>query len=91
MKVLNEREDSTIAHRMESAIRHWLRPCFGGEGKPWVNEKTIFYRKELAFKAMTAWDFDNKDRVVCRRKGYDENREWAINNWNNRVAEGVAK
>ena len=65
-----------MAHRMEYAIRHWLRPCFGGKGELWVNEKTIFYRKELAFKVMTAGDFDTKDRVVCRRKGSDE--KWKV-------------
>lgn len=27
----------------------------------------------------------------CREKRPDENREWAINNWNNRVEEGGDK
>ena len=65
-----------MKHRMEYAIRSWLRPCFGGEGSHWVDESNIFYNKRRAFWVMTHGALDPKDRVVARRKG--SNEPWKV-------------
>lgn len=35
------------SHRMEYAIRSWLKPIFNCEGSHWVDEKNIFYERRV--------------------------------------------
>lgn len=56
-----------MAHRMEYAIRHWLRPCFGGKGELWVfdpKDRVVCRRKGSDEK----WKVVETPKTFFRRK-----------------------